>query len=74
LNANLSYSIFDHAVPPIIDDYLDWNISAVATFGNFSLTAGYTDTDLDGIYEVTSGPFETDGQFYFMVGFRLPAP
>jgi len=34
---------------PIIDDYLDWNISAVATYGNFSLTAGYTDTDLDGV-------------------------
>lgn len=74
LNANIGYSVFDHAVPPIIDDYLDWNVSAVASFGNFSLTAGYTDTDLDGIYEVTSGPFETDGQFYFMVGFRLPAP
>ena len=74
LNANIGYSIFDHAVVPIIDDYLDWNISAVATYGNFSLTAGYTDTDLDGVYEVTSGPFETDGQFYFMVGFRLPAP
>ena len=74
LNGSIGYSVFDHAVPPIIDDYLDWTISAVATFGNFSLTAGYTDTDLDGIYEVTSGPFETDGQFYFMVGFRLPAP
>lgn len=74
LNANIGYTLLDHAVPPIIDDYLDWNISAVATYGNFSLTAGYTDTDLDGIYEVTSGPFETDGQFYFMIGFRLPAP
>jgi uncharacterized protein (TIGR02001 family) len=74
LNANIGYSGFDHAVPPIIDDYMDWNISAVATFGNFSLTAGYTDTDLEGIYEVTDGPFQTDGQLFFMVGFRLPAP
>jgi len=74
LNANIGYSVFDHAVAPIIDDYLDWNISAVVTYGNFSLTGGYTDTDLDGIYEITSGPFENDGQFYFMVGFRLPAP
>jgi uncharacterized protein (TIGR02001 family) len=74
LNANIGYSTFDHAVPPIIEDYMDWNVSAVATFGNFSFTAGYTDTDLSGIYEVTSGPFETDGQFYFMVGFRLAAP
>ena len=74
LNANIGYSTFDHAVPPIIEDYLDWNISAVFTLGNFSLTAGYTDTDLSGIYEVTSGPFETDGQFYGMLSFRLPAP
>jgi uncharacterized protein (TIGR02001 family) len=74
LNANVGYTILDHAVPPIIDDYLDWNVSAVATYGNFSLTAGYTDTDLDGIYEINSGPFETDGQFYAMIGFRLPAP
>jgi uncharacterized protein (TIGR02001 family) len=74
LNGNIGYSTFDHAVPPIIEDYLDWNISAVATYGNFSLTAGYSDTDLEGIYEVTSGPFQTDGQFFFMIGFRLPAP
>jgi uncharacterized protein (TIGR02001 family) len=74
LNANVGYSTFDHAVFPIIDDYLDWNVSAVATLGAFSLTAGYTDTDLDDAYEVTSGPFQTDGQFYFMVGFKLNAP
>ena len=74
LNGNVGYSTFDHAVFPIIEDYLDWNLSAVATVGNFSLTIGYTDTDLSGDYQITSGPFETDGQFYGMIGFRLPAP
>jgi len=83
LNANVGYSVFDHAVYPIIDDYLDWNVSAVATLGNFSLTLGYTDTDLGGEdidldghgdYEIQSGPFQTTGQFYAMIGFRLPAP
>jgi len=74
LNANIGYTTVDHAVAPIIEDYTDWNVSAVATLGNFSLTAGYTDTDLEGIYEVTSGPFQTNGQFYVMFGFRLPAP
>jgi hypothetical protein len=53
---------------------MDWNLSAVATFGNFSLTVGYTDTDLEDDYEITSGPFQTTGQFYGMIGFRLPAP
>lgn len=74
LNGNIGYSVFDHAVYPIIDDYLDWNISAVATYDNFSLTLGYTDTDLDGDYKVDTGPFQTTGQFYAMIGFRLPAP
>ena len=74
LNANIGYSTFDHAVYPIIDDYLDWNISAVATYDNFSLTLGYTDTDLSDDYEVDTGPFQTTGQFYAMIGFRLPAP
>jgi uncharacterized protein (TIGR02001 family) len=74
LNASVGFTTLDHAVPPIIEDYLDWNVNAVATFGNFSFTAGYAGTDLSGIYEITSGPFETDGQFYFMIGFRLPAP
>ncbi len=31
---------------------MDWNVSAVATFGNFSLTVGYTDSDLEGPYEI----------------------
>lgn len=74
LNGNIGYSTFDHAVYPIIEDYLDWNLSAVATLGNFSLTIGYSDTDLSGDYQITSGPFETDGQFYGMISFRLPAP
>ena len=74
LNGNIGYTALDHAVYPIIEDYMDWNLSAVATYGNFSLTLGYTDTDLDGDYQITSGPFETDGQFYGMIGFRLPAP
>lgn len=74
LNGNVGFSSFDHAVYPIIEDYLDWNLSAVASLGNFSLTIGYTDTDLEGDYQITSGPFETDGQFYGMIGFRLPAP
>ena len=74
LNANLGYSLFDHAVFPIIEDYMDWNVSAVASYGNFSFTVGYSDTDLGGAYEIQSGPFQTTGQFWFMVGFRLPAP
>lgn len=74
LNGNLGYSSFDHAVYPLIEDYMDWNLSAVATYNNFSLTLGYTDTDLGGDYEVSSGPFQTTAQFYVMIGFRLPAP
>ena len=74
LNANVGFSTFDHAVYPLIEDYMDWNISAVATYGNFSLTLGYTDTDLSGDYEVDSGIFQTTGQLFLMVGFRLPAP
>jgi len=74
LNGNIGYTILDHAVFPVIDDYLDWNLSAVATYGNFSLTLGYADTDLDGAYKIESGPFQTTGQFYGMIGFRLPAP
>jgi uncharacterized protein (TIGR02001 family) len=74
LNASLGYTLLDHAVYPIIEDYLDWNINAVATYGNFSFTVGYADTDLGGDYEIESGPFQTTSQVYFMVGFRLPAP
>jgi uncharacterized protein (TIGR02001 family) len=74
LNGNIGYTTLDHAVFPVIEDYLDWNLSAVATLGNFSLTVGYTDTDLEDAYEITSGPFQTTGQFYGMIGFRLPAP
>ena len=74
LNGNIGYTTLDHAIYPIIEDYFDWNISAVATYGNFSLTLGYTDTDLDGDYEVSSGPFQTTGQFFAMIGFKLPAP
>ena len=74
LNGNLGYTVLDHDIYPVIQDYLDWNLSAVATLGNFSLTLGYTDTDLDGDYEIQSGPFQTTSQFYAMIGFRLPAP
>jgi uncharacterized protein (TIGR02001 family) len=74
LNANIGFTDLDHAVFPVIEDYMDWNISAVATYGNFSLTLGYTDTDLEDDYEIQSGPFQTTGQFYGMIGFRLPAP
>ena len=79
LNANIGFTDLDHPFDPtngvyIIEDYMDWNVSAVATYGNFSLTAGYTDTDLDGPYKLESGPFQTTGQFYGMIGFRLPAP
>jgi len=74
LNATVGYTLLDHAVVPIIDDYLDWHINAVATYGNFSLTLGYTDTDLDDPFKIESGPFQTNSQFYVMVGFRLPAP
>jgi uncharacterized protein (TIGR02001 family) len=79
LNGNVGFSTFDHAVDPandiyIIEDYMDWNLSAVASYGNFSLTVGYTDTDLGGNYEIDSGPFKTTAQLFLMVGFRLPAP
>ncbi len=74
LNGNLGYTVLDHAIFPVIEDYMDWNLSAVATYGNFSLTLGYTDTDLEDDFEIASGPFQTTGQFYGMIGFRLPAP
>ena len=74
LNANIGFTDLDHAVYPIIEDYMDWNVSAVASFGNFSLTLGYADSDLEGDYEISAGPFQTTGQFFAMIGFRLPAP
>jgi len=74
LNANIGFTDLDHAVFPVIEDYMDWNVSAAATFGNFTLTLGYADSDLEGDYEISSGPFQTTGSFFAMLGFRLPAP
>jgi uncharacterized protein (TIGR02001 family) len=74
LNGNIGFTDLSDPVFPVIEDYMDWNISAVATYGNFSLTLGYADTDLDGAYKIESGPFQTTGQFYGMIGFKLAAP
>jgi uncharacterized protein (TIGR02001 family) len=71
LNANVGYTDLESDVPPIIKSYTDWNVSIAASYQAYTLTLGYTDTDLDGIYEITSGPFETDGQFYVMFGFKF---
>lgn len=72
LNGSVGYTDLENDVPPIIKSYTDYGVSLAATYENYTLTLGYTGTDLDGIYEVTSGPFETDDQFYVMISFKLP--
>jgi len=72
ISANVGHTDVDHPVAPIIKDYTDWNVSVAATYENFTVTLGYTDTDLDGIYEVSTGPFQTTAQFYAMLSFKLP--
>jgi uncharacterized protein (TIGR02001 family) len=71
-SANIGRTELDHAVTPIIKSYTDWNLSLAATFDAYTLTIGYASTDLDGVYKVTSGPFETDDQFFAMISFKLP--
>jgi len=72
LSANIGHTDLDHAVFPLIKDYTDWNISAAATYQNFTLTLGYAQTDLSGAYEVKSGVFQTNAQFFAMLGFKIP--
>jgi len=43
-----------------------------ATYEAYTLTLGYTDTSLSGIYKVTSGPFETNAQLFAMISFKIP--
>jgi len=71
-SANVGRTELDHAVTPIIKSYTDWNVSLAATFDAYTVTVGYASTDIDGVYKVTSGPFETDDQFWVSVGFKLP--
>ena len=71
LNANVGHTALDHAVPFIIKDYTDWNVSAAFSYEAYTLTVGYTDTDLSGGYKIKSGPFQTNAQFYVMFGFKL---
>jgi uncharacterized protein (TIGR02001 family) len=72
LSANVGRTELDHSVTPLIKSYTDWNVSLAATFDAYTVTVGYAATDLDGVYKVTSGPFETDDQFWVSVGFKLP--
>ena len=72
LSANIGHTDLDHSVFPLIKDYTDWNVSAAATYENFTLTVGYADTDLDGAYEVKSGAFQTTAQLFVMLSFKLP--
>ena len=71
LNANVGRTDLGHSIFPVIKDYTDWNVSLAATVDQFTLTVGYTDTDLDGAYEITSGPFQTNEQFFVMLSFRI---
>ena len=71
-SANVGRTEIEHPVSPIIKGYTDWNVSLAATFDAYTLTVGSASTDLDGAYKVSSGPSETDDQFWFSVGFKLP--
>jgi len=71
LSANVGRTELDHAVTPLIKSYTDWNISLAATFDAYTVTVGYAATDLDGVYKVKSGPFQTNGQVWVSVGFKL---
>jgi uncharacterized protein (TIGR02001 family) len=72
LSANVGRTELDHAVTPIIKAYTDWNVSLAATFDAYTVTVGYASTDLDGVFEVNHGPFETDDQLWVSIGFKLP--
>jgi uncharacterized protein (TIGR02001 family) len=72
LSANVGRTEMDHAFGAVIKSYTDWNVSLAATFDAYTLTVGYAATDLDGAFKITSGPFETDDQFWVSVGFKLP--
>ena len=72
LNGSVGYTDLENDVFPIIKSYTDWGVNIAATYENFTVTLGYTGTDLSGAYKLTSGPFETDDQFWLMIGFKLP--
>jgi len=71
LSANVGRTELDHSVAPTIKGYTDWNLSLAATFDAYTVTVGYASTDLNGVYKVTSGPFQTNDQFWVSVGFKL---
>jgi uncharacterized protein (TIGR02001 family) len=71
-SANVGRTEVDHAVSPIIKAYTDWNLSLAATFDAYTLTVGYAATDLNGVYKVKSGPFETNEQLWVSIAFKLP--
>ena len=73
VSANIGHTTLEDPVYPLIKDYTDWNISIAATWTNYTVTVGYTDTSgLDGAYKVTSGPFQTTGQVFVMFGMKVP--
>jgi len=71
LSANVGRTELDHAVGTYIKSYTDWNVSLAATFDAYTLTVGYAATDLNGAFKVTSGPFQSNDQFFASIGFKL---
>jgi uncharacterized protein (TIGR02001 family) len=71
LNGSFGYTNIENDVPPLIKSYTDWGVNLAATFEAYTMTVGYTSTDLDGVYEVVSGPFQTTEQIFFMFSFRF---
>jgi len=71
INGAVGFTDIETDVPPLIQSYTDWTVSLAATFEAYTFTLGYTSSDLEGIYEVTSGRFQTTEQFFFMFGFRF---
>jgi len=72
LTGSVGYTDLDHAVTPVIKSYTDYSLTLAATYENYTLSVGYTGTDLDAPYEVTSGPFQTNDQFFASIAFKLP--
>jgi uncharacterized protein (TIGR02001 family) len=72
INGSVGYTDLENAVPPLIKSYTDYGVNIAATYEAYTVTVGWTGTSLNSIYKVTSGPFETDDQFYAMISFKLP--
>lgn len=69
--ANVGHTSVGHAIPGLIEDYTDFNVSASATYGNFTFGVGYSDTDLSGIYKYSSGLFQTTGQGWVSISYTV---